>query len=434
MLFLLSIHLSLLSLASSIHPIPRISLSSSLFTQSFIKENNDYSSATGSLASSRHLTAEDDLNLEYVGDVTTFAGVNGSSGSTNGIGTNAQFDVPRGVAISPDGVYALVGDRDNHLIRHIVISTAHVTTLAGLAGSWGSTNGIGTLARFRNPHGVSISADGVYALVADRGNHLIRHIVISTASVTTLTGVAGSLGSTNGMGSSSRFNSPEEVSISPDGVYALVGDIFNHQIRRIIISTASVTTLAGVNGSSGSSNGIGTNSRFRHPHGVAIFPDGVYALVADYGNHLIRRIVISTASVTTLAGVAGSAGSSNGIGTNGRFHLPNGISISPDGMFALVSSPGNHLIRRITISTACVTTLAGSAGVFGSTNGIGTNARLNYPNGISISLDGLYALVADHMNHLIRHIIIKRLTDSPSLVPSSAPSLFPTSDLSMNGG
>jgi DNA-binding beta-propeller fold protein YncE len=240
----------------------------------------------------------------------------------------------------------LVADSTNHLIRHIVISTATVTTLAGVAGPAGSTNGVGTIAR---PVGVSISPDGVYALVADYDNDLIRHIIISTATVTTLAGVAGSPGSTNGVGTIARFNGPYGVNISPDGVYALVADYSNHLIRHIVISTATVTTLAGVAGPAGSTNGVGTIAR---PVGVSISPDGVYALVADYDNDLIRHIIISTASVTTLAGVAGSGGSTNGVGTIARFYNPAGVSISPDGVNALVSDHGNHLIRQIVISTA----------------------------------------------------------------------------------
>jgi DNA-binding beta-propeller fold protein YncE len=271
------------------------------------------------------------------------------------VGTIARFFNPAGVSISPDGVYALVGDTWNHLIRLIVISTASVTTLAGVAGAFGSTNGVGTIARFNGPIGVSISPDGVYALVADQSNRLIRHIIISTASVTTLAGVAVASGSTNGVGTISRFNLPHRVSISPDGVYALVADTGNHLIRHIIISTASVTTLAGVVGSTGSTNGMGTIARFNNPAGVSISPDGVYALVADRMNHLIRHIVISTASVTTLAGVAGSSGSTNGVGTIARFNYPVGVSISPDGVYALVGDRDNHLVRQIVISTATST-------------------------------------------------------------------------------
>jgi DNA-binding beta-propeller fold protein YncE len=371
-------------------------------------------------ASSRQLSGE----LRDVGNVTTLAGGTGSSGSTNGVGTIALFNDPTGVSISPDGVYALVADFENHQIRHIVISTASVATLAGVALSTGSTNGVGTTALFSRPVRVCISPDGVFALVAEFENHLIRHIIISTASVTTLAGVAGFSGSTNGVGAIAQFNAPIGVCISPDGVFALVADRYNHLIRHIIISTASVTTLVGVAGSFGSTNGVGAIAQFNNPIGVSISPDGVFALVADQINHLIRHIIISTASVTTLVGVAGFSGSTNGVGTIAQFNNPYGVSISPDGVFALVADYDNNLIRQIIISTASVTTLVGVAGFSGSTNGVGTIAQFNNPIGVSISPDGVFALVADRINQLIRHIIISRVT--PSVFPSPTPSFSPT--------
>jgi hypothetical protein len=188
-----------------------------------------------------------------------------------------------------------------------------------------------------------------------------RHL-LSVGTVSTLAGAAGSSGATNGMGTNSKFKGPIGVSISPDGLFALVGDQNNHLIRHIVLSTASVTTLAGVAGSSGATNGVGTNSKFYYLSGVSISPDGLFALVADQYNNLIRQIILSTASVTTLAGVAGSSGATNGVGTNSKFYYPSGVSISRDGLFALVGDPNNNLIRHIVLSTASVSTLAGVAG------------------------------------------------------------------------
>jgi DNA-binding beta-propeller fold protein YncE len=376
----------------------------------------------------RQLTQE----LEFVGNVATLAGTTGVYSFTNGFGTNAEFNSPHGISISPDGVYALITDTYNHLIRHMIMSTASVTIWAGVGGTFGSTNGIGTNATFRSPRDVAISPDGVYALVTDEFNHLIRQIIISTVTVTTFAGIAGSPGSINGVGTNSKFYYPKGVAISPDGVYALVAESSNHLIRKIIISTASVTTLAGIVASTTSTNGIGTNAQFYFPYGIAISPDGVSALVADTGTHLIRQITISTASVVTLAGLVGSPGSANGVGTNAQFNTAYGVSISPDGVYALVADFGNQLMRQIIISTADVTTLAGVAGVVGSTNGIGTNAKFKAPYGVAISRDGGYALVAEESNSLIRQITMTFL--SPSLSPSASPSPLPTGAVRYNFG
>ena len=163
-----------------------------------------------------------------------------------------------------------------------------MTTLAGVAGIAGSTNGIGQFSTFRTPVGVSISPDGVSAFVADEHSHLIRHIIVSTANVTTLAGLAGVSGNVNGIGTNARFNGPFGVVISSDGVFALVGELYNLKIRRIALSTGFVTSLA----SSEGSNGLQTSAGFRHYGGISLSPDGVYALAVQWSSHFICKIVI----------------------------------------------------------------------------------------------------------------------------------------------
>ena len=106
-------------------------------------------------------------------------------------------------------------------------------------------------------------------------------------------------------------------------------------------TSGAVTTLAGT-GSSGSANGTGTSASFNSPAGITT--DGTNLYVADYGNHLIRKIVISTGVVTTLAGT-GSSGSANGTGTSASFYSPTGITT--DGTNLYVADMSNHLIRKI---------------------------------------------------------------------------------------
>jgi hypothetical protein len=338
------------------------------------------------------------------GDVITLAGT--SDGFANGIGTNAKFRSLHGISCSPIGNFALVVDYHNHLIRQIDLSTTSVTTLAGSVSSSGSANGIGTNSKFNYPTGVSISPDSSFALVADYYNNLIRHIVLSTVTVTTLAGVTGSTGAQNGLGTNAKFNYPTRVSISPNHSFALVADYYNSLIRHIVLTTASVTTLAGAVGSAGFVDGYGTNAKFNFPYAVSLSPDGLLALVADYSNNRIRQIDLSTILVTTLAGTT-SSGSTNGVGTQASFYYPMGVTISPDSSVALIAEYQRNLIRRVVLTSASVTTLAG--GGTGSTNGIGTNALFSSPYDVSLSADGSYALVTDNFNDLIRKVSVSSL-------------------------
>ena len=264
-----------------------------------------------------------------------------------------------------------------------------VTTLAG-TGSSGSANGTGTLASFKGPMG--ITTDGTNLYVSDTYNHLIRKIVISTGVVTTLAGTGSSGSADNSTGTSASFKDP--MGITTDGTNLYVADFSDHVIRKIVISTGVVTTVAGKlwggAGDPGSANGTGTSASFYNPRGITT--DGTNLYVADKGNHLIRKIVISTGVVTTLAGT-GSSGSANGTGTSASFKGPCGITT--DGTNLYVSDTYNHLIRKIVISTGVVTTLAG---------GSRGSADITYPHGITT--DGTNLYVADTTNYLIRKIVI----------------------------
>ncbi len=127
---------------------------------------------------------------------------------------------------------------------------------------------------------------------------------LSTA-VTTLAG--SSLGSTDATGTSASFNGP--IGITTDGTNLYVADR-NHRIRKIVISTGVVTTLAG--SSEGSTDATGTSASFNNPNGITT--DGTNLYVAEQSNHRIRKIVISTGVVTTLAG--SSSGSTDATGTS----------------------------------------------------------------------------------------------------------------------
>lgn len=306
---------------------------------------------------------------------------------------------PSGIAISHDDKFAIISDQSNHLIRLLNLSTGAVTTLAG-CGSSGSTNGMGTNSRFNFPFGVSLSADDGFVLIADRENNLIRQLIISTGLVNSFAG-SGHPGSLNGIGTNSRFNHPFGVSISPNGTYALVADSYANRIRLLILSTATVSYFAG-SGAIGTTDGLGTTSRFNLPVAIAFSPNGCYALVADYHNNLIRRIVISTRSVSTIAG-NGVYGSLDGIGANSGFQNLLDLSISPDGRFALVADYNNHSIRQLILSTATVTTFQGLDLLSNSSNSsLSSLPQLKWPTGVSISRSGRFALVLDVGNHLIR--------------------------------
>ncbi len=312
----------------------------------------------------------------------------------DGTGLEAVFNWP--YAVTTDGINLYVADSGNHTIRKIVIATLAVTTLAGAAGMTGSTDGIGPVARFNYPLG--ITSDGTNLFVSDSNNDTIRKIEIATGMVTTLCGSPGKFGSVDGVGSAARFDGP--TGIATDGTNLYVTDFVNSTIRKVVIATGAVTTIAGSAGNSGSDDGTGEAARFRSPDGI--ITDGVNLFVTDTGNSTIRKVVIATGTVTTIAGSAGNTGHEDGTGEAARFYRPKGIALN--GTILYVADQSNQTIRKIDTATAVVTTLCGSAGNWGKVDGFGTAAKFDGPAGITT--DGTNLYIADTGNGSIRKVVI----------------------------
>lgn len=328
----------------------------------------------------------------------TLAGKAGIAGYADGPGNTARFAGPYGIAVDSKGnVYVA----DTGTIRK-VSAEGMVTTVAGLAGSSGSAGGTGSTARFNLPHGVAVDSVGnVY--VADDGNATIRKISPSGV-VTTMAGKAGMAGFADGWGSATRFGSPGPGDPGPRGVAVdlatnvYVADNNNHAIR-MVSAAGWVTTLAGKGGimGDGSADGIGSAALFFEPAGVAV--DGTQNVyVADTLNFTIRKIGPGGV-VSTVAGKAGSSGSTDGTGSAARFNQPSSVAVDSNGNI-FVADTLNNTIRKITLDRV-VTTLAGRAGIKGSADGLGNAARFNYPWGVAVDSAG-NVYVADNGNNTIR--------------------------------
>lgn len=330
------------------------------------------------------------------GAVTTLAGTAGTIGNVDGTGAAARFAAPSSLAIDgADNLY--VADSGNHVIRKITPAGV-VTTLAGTAGSFGATDGVGAAARFNNPRGIVCAADGTL-YVADTNNNSIRKIAPDGA-VTTLAGQTNTVGGADGTGSAARFNFPNSLALDQAG-NIIVADENNCTIRRVT-PAGVVTTIAGSAGAQGRVNGTGSAARFNQPTGVAVDGSGnIY--VVDYVNQLIRKIA-PDGNVTTVAGTGGSTGSYDGTGYSmSPVFLRGPTSAAVDGAGNVyIADTLNHSIRKIT-PAGVTTLLAGDGSSAGNSNGTGTAARFNAPVGVAVDAAG-NVYVADAANHLIRKI------------------------------
>lgn len=321
------------------------------------------------------------------GRVSTLTGCVGEPGGNDGTGNSARFDRPMDVAVDAAGnVY--VADNGNHVIRKVT-SEGVATTFAGRTGEQGCADGVGREARFRSPSGLTVDGAG-NVIVADTGNHAIRKITPS-GKVTTLAGKCelknGSpVGSfSDGEAGGARFRSPRDVAVDASGcVY--VADTENAVVRKIK-SDGTVSTLAGSAGKAGTADGSNGAARFNGPLSVAVDQTG-NLYVVDSGCQMIRKIT-SAGGVTSLTNSAA------------RFASPRGVAVDRAGYLA-VSDNDAQTISRISPSGG-VTVWAGSASSHGHANGVGAAARFNRPTGISVDRQrNVY--VTDNFTQVIRKI------------------------------
>ena len=218
------------------------------------------------------------------GVASTFAGPAGAYifGHQDGAGASATFSYPEGIAVDSAGT-VYVADSGNSIIRKIT-PAGDVSTLAGTAGSTGAVDAMGAGARFNSPLALTVDAAG-NVFVADTHNHTIRKITPS-GSVTTIAGAAGSTGSIDGSGIVARFNNPCGIAVDQLG-NLFVGDANNLTIRKIA-PDGTVSTIAGRAGIIGSADGIGAAANFNYPSSIAVDRSGTL-YVADEFNHAIRK-------------------------------------------------------------------------------------------------------------------------------------------------
>lgn len=357
--------------------------------------------------------------------VSTLAGTPGEAGLQDGSAATAKFNRPTWLdvvahaalyeAVDDGDIYVV--DRANQVLRkisHGTVSTYRVTDGYSIyipSGNpfpfdFGGPFGGGVLIE---PPGGGCGGNeydrGMF--VASSGGQQIAPVsfqgILANRDGHDVLGTSQTAGMQDGTRYQALFNTPTGLARSKTYNWSnlserklFVADTGNHTIRRIGFSysaeacpqTSMVDTFAGAAGAAGSVDGKGSVARFNSPRGIATAPDGSL-LVADSGNHTIRRIA-ADGTVTTIAGVAGVAGSDDGPALTAHLNTPSGIDVDARGEI-FVSDTGNNVIRMIT-SDGQLVTIAG---------GVGSAAQFSGPVGIRVIENGAI-IVADTSNNVIR--------------------------------
>lgn len=256
-----------------------------------------------------------------------------------------------------------------------------ITTVAG-----GGPNNVPALsANIAFPGGVAIDPAGnIYATA------IIPARIFKIDTAGQLTVVAGSGASRfsgdGGPAIEASLNYPQKVSLDNAG-NVFIADPNDHRIRRVDAISGLITTIAG-NGTRGFSGdgGAATDAALNSPYGVEVDGSG-NVLIADSGNHRIRRVDASTGFISTIAGdgVQGFSGD-GGLAVDASLNSPSGVAVDSAGNVYIVEFPR---VRRIDAATGIIQTVAGNGiNDYSGDGGPATDASLLAPSGVEVDSAG----------------------------------------------
>ena len=272
--------------------------------------------------------------ITTAGVVSTLAG--GTSGTSDGIGTAAQFEMPTSISVDGQGLL-YISDSYANRIKKYDPATGSVTTIAG--GVEGKLDGSVTTAQLYEPNGITVTPDGKYVYFCDMGNNNIRYVGFGVVS--TIAGNTCYSGHSDGPARTATFQTPLGLCVDPGG-NVFVADSYSQAIRKIS-TTGTVTTIAGDTTRQGSKDGTGRAAQFYAPASVCISSNGTLYVADTYNNEI--RQVTQDGVVTTIAGST-TAGNVDGIATSAKFNSPFGINIDSQGAL-YIADTYNHTIRKM---------------------------------------------------------------------------------------
>ncbi len=269
--------------------------------------------------------------------------------------------------------------------------------------------------------GLALDPNTKTLYVADSGLHVIRSIENFGAGASVIiAGVPGTLGFADGMGSNALFNAPTSLAADSRTFRVYVADSRNSALR-IVTPQGDVRTLAG--GFAGARDGTGRAAAFNSPLGVAWDATRLLLWVADTGNSLVR-IVNDAGAVVTVAGRAGVASLAEGVGSNALLHSPSALALAPYGHVVLVDAGSNN-VRVLTLPpaglAATVATVSGG-GASGFVNGGATVALFSSLRAVAVNASGAVFVVDGSRIRELSCPAVSPMSESPTPTTTRSPS------------
>src|SRR5437762_305100 len=340
--------------------------------------------------------------------VETVVAGHGASGfaGDGGPATAAELSYPTGVALDTAGDL-FIADQDNSVVRKVDGTTGAISTVAGMAGMFDFTGdgGPATVAELNHPAGVAL--DGVGNLfIADSGNCVVRKVT-ATGTISTVAGTGGVCGfaGDGGAATAAQLNSPMDVALDSTG-NLFIADAYNFRIRQVGATSHKMSTLAG-NGTAsfGGDGGAATVAELSFPADVVLGGSGDL-FVVDQGNCVIRKVGAVTGTISTVAGTGGTCdfAGDGGPATAAALSFPAGAAFDGAGDL-IIADQSNCVIRKVNMTTGTISTVAGTGGAcgFAGDGGPAAAAELYLPAGVALDVAG-NLFIADQDNFVIRRV------------------------------
>ena len=411
------------------------------------------------------VTATAPVRVEF-GELVVLAGALGGGGTADGVGTEARFNffVDKLQPLAADSAGNLyVIDGGSFTIRKIAAGTDAVTTIAGKAGVAVTTDGVGAQARFDGPSGIAVDPAGTTLFVSECRSNVIRRIDLATNTVTTFSGAVGMAGQAIGTdGASARFECPTGLAWDDVGGWLYVSDQGNSVVRRVKTSAGADQGKAELfAGDFRVVAATETPPRFNHPGPLFLDRTGAQLYVVDTASNKIHRISTATAPATTapaiptpgytwnpepravalfqgrvhvgqapmltriednnslgpVAGVSNATGYVDATGGAARFFNVSGLVTISSDAFITDTEPtydlfdnsdgafGGAVIRKVTLPGGVVTTRAGLPRRGGYVNGAGADARFEVLSALAVDNDST-VFVGDELNWRVRKLTL----------------------------
>jgi hypothetical protein len=288
---------------------------------------------------------------------------------------------------------------------HLQAQVNYITTIAGDGtAAYTGDGGPALNAEFFYPQCICLDHFGNLYVADNQPGNRIRKIVLSTGIITTVAGTGtGGFSGDGGPATDAMVFYPQGICTDTLGnVY--FGDCGNYRVRKINVSDGSISTVAGngIMGNSGS-GGLATNAELNYPTGLVIKGDDFY--ISDIGNNIISKITLPNGIISTIAG-NGTAGYSGdgGPAIQAEFNWPSEIAIDTHGDI-FITDALNNCLRKVETATNIISTICGNGSTgYSGNGGPASNAILDQPYGIFIDKkNNIY--FSDDYYSVIREIV-----------------------------